>query len=244
MDSYEKTTWRNGAAPALSAENLNNIEEGIEDVTNEVIDLESKMTSVKNISRSELDSATDPHTMYRVLMPEFGRNANVICVNYGGSLKTQYFFDTFGTVRFRVYTQDTDQWSDLFEIGTGNNIQDGAVFTQKIADKAVTIAKLGDDVIAELAGKGVFVINEETVPESAQWDDEIPYTYVGKYGDVALWNGELWYLSAINEYGAHKTYAWERLLSLLDLEAINNNYYTKTEINTMIGDIETLLSEV
>ena len=101
-----------------------------------------------------------------------------------------------------------------------SEIPDGAVTTDKIADKAITKAKLGDDVIAELDGKGVFAINEETVPESAQWDDEIPYTYVGEYGDVALWNGELWYLSAINEYGAKKTYAWERLLSLFDLEAV------------------------
>ena len=37
MNSYIKTEWRNGQAPALSAENLNKIENGLEAVTNEVI---------------------------------------------------------------------------------------------------------------------------------------------------------------------------------------------------------------
>lgn len=79
-------------------------------------------------------------------------------------------------------------------------------------------------------GSSVTIINAETVPESASWGDEIPYTYVGEYGDVAFWNGELWYLSAINEYGAQKTYAWERLLSLFDLEELENAINAKMSL--------------
>lgn len=40
MNSYLKTVWRNGQPPALNADNLNHIEQGIYDVTEEVRDLD------------------------------------------------------------------------------------------------------------------------------------------------------------------------------------------------------------
>lgn len=66
MNSYNKTTWINGQAPALSAENLNNIENGIEAVTNEVI------KSVQNVQLNgstpypNVDSAIENDIVYRV----------------------------------------------------------------------------------------------------------------------------------------------------------------------------------
>ena len=52
MNRYTKTEWRNGQAPALNAENLNHIENGLEAVTNEVIEKRVK-TSFAHITFSE-----------------------------------------------------------------------------------------------------------------------------------------------------------------------------------------------
>ena len=48
MNSYIKTEWRNGQAPALSAENLNKIEEGIKSATDGVIELEDIIGDLPN----------------------------------------------------------------------------------------------------------------------------------------------------------------------------------------------------
>lgn len=47
MNSYIKTNWVNGSAPALSADNLNKIENGIEAVTNAEIDIEEEVHAAR-----------------------------------------------------------------------------------------------------------------------------------------------------------------------------------------------------
>ena len=46
IDSYVKTNWVNGQAPALNAANLNKIEQGIYDVTEEVRNLNSVLDNI------------------------------------------------------------------------------------------------------------------------------------------------------------------------------------------------------
>lgn len=48
MDNYTKTTWVNGSAPALNAENLNKIENGIEASTEAVTALESRTATIES----------------------------------------------------------------------------------------------------------------------------------------------------------------------------------------------------
>ncbi len=53
MNKYTKTTYINDSEPYLSAENLNNTENGLEAVTDEVIDLETLVDT--KASKTDLD---------------------------------------------------------------------------------------------------------------------------------------------------------------------------------------------
>ena len=44
---YVMTPWVNGTAPAINADNLNNLERGVDDVTNCVIDMENTIASLE-----------------------------------------------------------------------------------------------------------------------------------------------------------------------------------------------------
>lgn len=72
------------------------------------------------------------------------------------------------------------------------------------------------------AGSSVTIINAETVPESANWDGEIPTTYAGQTGEkgeIAFWNGELWYLYNVATLGQTTYYHWDKVAVTEDLEA-------------------------
>lgn len=47
MNNYTKTNWVNGSAPALSADNLNKIENGIENATEALINIESEVHAAR-----------------------------------------------------------------------------------------------------------------------------------------------------------------------------------------------------
>ena len=64
MDNYEKTNWINGSAPALSAENLNKIENGIDAVTNSVNELETIVENNKSETDVELAKKADKSDTY------------------------------------------------------------------------------------------------------------------------------------------------------------------------------------
>lgn len=71
------------------------------------------------------------------------------------------------------------------------------------------------------AGSSVTIINSETVPESAEWDGEIPTTYAGQTGEkgeIAFWNGELWYLYNVATLGQTTYYHWDKVAVTEDLE--------------------------
>lgn len=69
MNSYNKTEWKNGQAPALNAENLNKIENGIEEVTNEVINSVQKIQKIQmkgSTTYPNVDTAIENNVVYRV----------------------------------------------------------------------------------------------------------------------------------------------------------------------------------
>ena len=58
MDPYNKTTWVNGSLPAINAENLNHIENGIADVTDFVSELDDRKADASNVyTKAEVDAA-------------------------------------------------------------------------------------------------------------------------------------------------------------------------------------------
>lgn len=66
MNSYSKTTWVDNNTPALNAENLNHIEQGIKDVTDEVINGTLHIVDVPYTAENNADSCTTPNTLYYV----------------------------------------------------------------------------------------------------------------------------------------------------------------------------------
>ena len=60
MQEYKKTAWVNDAEPYINAENLNNIEQGIEAVTNEVTEVEESLTEYAK--KGDIPADTVNHT--------------------------------------------------------------------------------------------------------------------------------------------------------------------------------------
>ena len=60
MQEYKKTAWVNDAEPYINAENLNNIEQGIEAVTNEVTEVEESLTEYAK--KADIPADTVNHT--------------------------------------------------------------------------------------------------------------------------------------------------------------------------------------
>lgn len=245
MNSYNKTEWKNGQAPALSAENLNKIEDGLEAVTNEVI------KSVQNVQLSGSDpyqnvnSAIENNVVYRVF---YSGNSSPLgwlwfcgSKNYVDVGVAQFRIDMNGKIYRRAGTANggtvtwTSTW-DAFEPGGG-------------------------------ASNAVLEITEETFPASAQWAaGEIPDDFSGNGYILALWKEELYYLSGITEYEQDPGvlhYYWNRLANSFELDdkentsnkvtsisasASNTQYPSalavKNYVDSVLGDIETRLSEV
>ena len=66
MNGYTKTTWVDNSVPAINAENLNHIEQGIKDVTDEVINGILHVVDVPYTAENNADSCTTPNTLYYV----------------------------------------------------------------------------------------------------------------------------------------------------------------------------------
>ena len=64
---YTKTDWINGTAPAINADNLNNIERGVEDVTACAILQEDRILNLETTSTMSYDAATK--TLYVTDVP-------------------------------------------------------------------------------------------------------------------------------------------------------------------------------
>ncbi len=78
------------------------------------------------------------------------------------------------------------------------------------------------------AGSGVRVVTPE---ESQGWTDSIPTSFAGELYDIAGWNKYLWQLVNID----NGLYYWDKLLTEEDLVSALNNYYTRTQVNSLIS---------
>ena len=246
MNSYNKTVWINGQAPALSAENLNKIEDGLETVTNEVIKSVQNVQLMGSDPYPNVNSATANDVAYRVFVSGSGSPCGWLrfcgSKNYVGDVGVaQFRIDMNGKIYRRAGTANggtvtwTSTW-DVFEPGGG-------------------------------ASNAVLEITEETFPASAQWyAGEIPDDFSGNGYILALWKEELYYLSEITEYEQDPGvlhYYWNRLVNSFDLDgkentsnkvtsisasASNTQYPSalavKNYVDSVLGDIETALSEV
>lgn len=66
----------------------------------------------------------------------------------------------------------------------------------------------------------VYLINEESVPESEEWGDQIPTTYAGRTGrapELAFWDTSIWLLYSVVEYGSRTIYHWSKMLTSDDV---------------------------
>ena len=203
MNSYNKTEWKNGQAPALSAENLNKIEDGIEAITNEVIRSVQNVQLSGSASYPNVDSAIENDIVYRVFAQGNGSPCGWLrfcgSKNYvGGVGVAQIRMDMSGKIYIRKGAANggTVTWPqtwDAFEPGGG-------------------------------ASNAVLEITEETVPESVNWDDRIPITFSGNGYKLAFYCGELWALYSANEdpQTGDINYEWLKLVSEIEYDDIKS----------------------
>lgn len=270
MNSYIKTEWRNGQAPALSAENLNKIENGLEAVTNEVIKSVQNVQLTGSDPYPNVNSATANDVAYRVFVSGSGSPC--------------------GWLRFcgsKNYVGDVS----VAQIRLDMN---GKIYRRKGTANSGTVTWESTWAAFEPGGSsgGIFKINENTVPESANWGDSIPSSYAGQNGEageLAFWDNdaEFWGLFGVNTDPATGiiNYDWLKIATEIDIsdleetitrkmsraplnptaaqiaamsagqlygDTVNHkgtikggqSFYDTTYIDSMVGNIETLLSQV
>ena len=128
MNKYNKIVFVNGSAPALNADNLNHMDEGIEQATDGVIALETEVNQLK--SNAEIDE-TNLADVKSEITSARGESETL------GERLDNLIPDEVGVI-------------------TTDHMQDGAVKTLKIADAAVTQSKLSADLkssISSIANK-------------------------------------------------------------------------------------------
>lgn len=75
MQEYKKTEWVNDSEPYINAENLNNIEQGIEAVTNEVTEIEESLTEYAK--KSDIPSDTVTHEEITETLEEYAKKGDI-----------------------------------------------------------------------------------------------------------------------------------------------------------------------
>lgn len=125
MNSYSKTTWVDNNTPALNAENLNHIEQGIKNVTDEVIGGTLHVVNVSDNSNNAADFCTDPNILYYVRVVSsvvaWGK-MYVLCTpeNSVTHIKSQIAFSMDGYLMTRTFTNDV--WGDWVKIPSATAI--------------------------------------------------------------------------------------------------------------------------
>lgn len=141
------------------------------------------------------------------------------------------------------YQERIDDLSIASEISRINgNIADAyTACDEKGASMPLTrnSANLADTIESIRSGGAVTIINEETVPESVNWDDDIPETYggeTGEIGELALYLETLWYLSDVIDVQGVSHYAWYAVATVTDLSYkmdYAHNYSSDAAINAL-----------
>jgi len=168
MNGYTKTAWIDNSTPAINAENLNHIEQGIKDVTDEVINGTLHIVDVPYTAENNADSCTDANTIYRVYV-----NSGVVTTGYLllicsapiGNTIAQYGFSKDGYIISRTFNGST--WSAwTFVPHYARMVTDFVQKTRKIAG-----IDLQDDITASELKTALGVVASVTLSAS---DNEIP----------------------------------------------------------------------
>nr|WP_294368072.1 hypothetical protein [uncultured Ruminococcus sp.] len=135
MNKYNKIGFVNGSAPALNADNLNHMDEGIERATDGAIALESEITTARGDYTDLNTRITADETNLETVKSEITAARDA--------------FDNLGERLDNLLPNEVD-------VITSDHMRDGAVKTLKIADAAVTQSKLSADLkssISSIANK-------------------------------------------------------------------------------------------
>lgn len=125
MNGYTKTTWIDNSTPAINAENLNHIEQGIKDVTDEVINGTVHVVNVSSGENNAADSCIEPNTLYYVRVVSsvvtWGK-MYLICTpeNSATHVKSQIAFSMDGYLITRECTNNV--WSGWAKIPSATEI--------------------------------------------------------------------------------------------------------------------------
>lgn len=224
MNSYNKTQWVNGQAPAISAENLNHIEEGIRAATDAIIAMDNKNGGKMNIQHatdSEIDSADQYNTVYAHIVTGVGFKGLVLFAgydNYAASYATpvtQYRFTKSKGFEYRVGTAlggHQYSWDKAWN-------EDWNQYAKK--SELPTAAELAPDMYDELELDTYALLQTEgTEPEYRN----------------NIRQGQYYYTSDKKKIGIKISEASQ---STEGLEVVET--YSDTEIDAMIGDIGTAL---
>ena len=119
MNSYTKTTWIDNSTPAINAENLNHIEQGIKDVTDEVIGGTVHVVAISDNSDNAADSCIEPNTLYYVRVVSsvvaWGKMYLICTPEISAThVKSQIAFSMDGYLITRICTNDV--WGDWVKI--------------------------------------------------------------------------------------------------------------------------------
>ena len=128
MNKYNKIGFVNGSAPALNADNLNHMDEGIEQVTNGAIALEAEVNQLKGnaeIDETNLETVKSEITAARGESETLGERLDNLLPDEVGVITTDHMRD--GSVK-------------------ASKIANDAITTDKIIAKAITASKLSPEL--------------------------------------------------------------------------------------------------
>lgn len=169
MNGYTKTTWIDNSTPAINAENLNHIEQGIKDVTDEVINGTVHVVNVSSGENNAADSCIEPNTLYYVRVVSsvvaWGK-MYLICTpeNSATHVKSQIAFSMDGYLITRKCTNNV--WSGWEKIPSATEIS--TMIQNAISGKANS-----SDVYTKAQANETFVDKTTYNADLGEIDDQL-----------------------------------------------------------------------
>ena len=168
--TYTKTNWVNGQAPAISAENLNNIENGIKDLETSV----GTKLSVSAVKTSNTTSDNDTYSC-TYINNELNKKANSMIVStnefdtgirlYGGTIVWgKEFILTNVQTGYREFSHGITDFGNLFDVFGSLEIPDGnnpinRVVCDNISGAGAGIVNIDSTKFATLLGSQISTTN-------------------------------------------------------------------------------------
>jgi exonuclease III len=161
MNGYTKTTWIDNSTPAINAENLNHIEQGIKDVTDEVINGTLHIVDVPYTAENNADSCTTPNTLYYVWVASsvvtHGK-MYVLCTPRASSKMSQVALSKEGFLLIRSSQNADFSGVEWVLIPTASNVStmiNNAVSGKANSSDVYTKAQANETFVDKEVGKGL-----------------------------------------------------------------------------------------